>query len=417
MTVPDIIIPGWNGSKGICGQKKLRSRILLVSLMPRIITNMNSLQNQNIIICICTLDIGGSEKQAIYLADFLQNHLGYKVLIAALDKGNGDAIPLLNKHQLHYTIVPFKLDSKGVNLLSQLAILALKLRNLKPDIFINYTYWPNVLINTVWRLTGAKGSIWNQRDGGYGFKSYPLESLAIRNASRIVSNSTEGKQALIGKFPNIKREIQIVFNGIDLPKISKDKQSLRGIFSISANTFVCLMIANFTNVKDHITLIEAWKLFRNSSKKDNILILIGRKDVAYNAVVAKIDEMDVRETVKILDFTEDLNSIINSSNLCVFSSSNEGVPNGILECMAYSLPVVATDITGSRDALGDDYKFLVPPKSPEMFAEKIKEFAENEDLRYKVGNALKERIYKYFSMETMCNSYIQLLNSIINNER
>lgn len=378
---------------------------------------MNKLQyKKKILIFLCTLDLGGAERQAIYLANFLKN-TGYEVLIIGFGKGNGDAISLINEYKLQYKIISFNLNSKGIALLFQLVLLALKLRFLKPDLLISYTYWPNVVINTIWKLTGAKNSIWNQRDGGYGFGNFSFESFAYNNASEIVSNSTSGKYSLLKHFHKTKREIKIIFNGVNNAIDTSNQEITRKLYSISQDAFVCLMIANFTNIKDHITLVEAWNIFQKKINNESMLIMVGRHDVTYEQTLKKVKELKLENSIKILDFTDDIQPLIKVADLCVFSSSqNEGVPNGVLECMAQSLPVVATDIMGAKDALGDDYEFLVPEKSPEIFADKIEEFARDKELRRQIGNKLKIRIDKHFSLESMYNNYTQLLNSIFKNE-
>ncbi|MEL7501850.1 MAG: glycosyltransferase family 4 protein, partial [Cyanobacteria bacterium J06554_6] len=45
-------------------------------------------------------------------------------------------------------------------------------------------------------------------------------------------------------------------------------------------------------------------------------------------------------------------------DLSVFSSAKEGVPNGILEPMAAGKAIVASKITGNRQALGEQYKYF-----------------------------------------------------------
>ena len=41
-----------------------------------------------------------------------------------------------------------------------------RIREAAPDVLLPYTWFPNVLCGLVWRFTGARVCVWNQRDSG-----------------------------------------------------------------------------------------------------------------------------------------------------------------------------------------------------------------------------------------------------------
>jgi len=74
------------------------------------------------------------------------------------------------------------------------------------------------------------------------------------------------------------------------------------------------------------------------------------------------------------------------------SSESEGLPNAILEYMAAGRPVVATDVGGVRELVGDGFTgYLVRTRTPEAFAEPIIQLLRNPDLRSAMGRRGLER--------------------------
>jgi glycosyltransferase involved in cell wall biosynthesis len=65
----------------------------------------------------------------------------------------------------------------------------------------------------------------------------------------------------------------------------------------------------------------------------------------------------------------------------VLSSNWEGLATTVLEAMMYRRPVVSTNVGGISEAIEDGVSgFLVPPKSPELFAERLLQIAGDSNL-------------------------------------
>ena len=80
-----------------------------------------------------------------------------------------------------------------------------------------------------------------------------------------------------------------------------------------------------------------------------------------------------------------LHGLFDVSVLC---STTEAFPNSVLEAMAASRPVVATDVGGTPDAVHQGTTgLLVPPSDPSRLAEAILRLYDEPALRTKLGNA------------------------------
>jgi glycosyltransferase involved in cell wall biosynthesis len=75
-------------------------------------------------------------------------------------------------------------------------------------------------------------------------------------------------------------------------------------------------------------------------------------------------------------------------DVSVLSSTTEAFPNSVLEAMAASRPVVATDVGGTSDAVREGTTgLLVPPSDPSRLAGAIRRLYDEPALREKLGRA------------------------------
>jgi glycosyltransferase involved in cell wall biosynthesis len=81
----------------------------------------------------------------------------------------------------------------------------------------------------------------------------------------------------------------------------------------------------------------------------------------------------------------------------VLASHNEGLPNVVLEAMASGLPVVATDVGGTREAVLEGVSgFLVPARNVEELAQAMTRISHDAALAARLGAAGRERVKREF---------------------
>jgi len=112
-------------------------------------------------------------------------------------------------------------------------------------------------------------------------------------------------------------------------------------------------------------------------------------------------------------FRTDLDSLISAADVVVLPSFTEGLPNVALEASAAGVPVVATAVGGTPEAVVDgETGYLVPPGQPVAIAAKISELLRDEDLRSRYGVAGTERMRSQFTFEAQATEYLGLLERI-----
>ncbi len=229
----------------------------------------------------------------------------------------------------------------------------------------------------------------------------------------IIGNSEAGLRAYYAP----KSKSLCIHNGFDFNRIKKLKDSgeIRRQFQINTK-YLIGMIAAFTDRKDYFSYIEAaQKIIRK------------RNDVSFMAIgggpnLEKVKEMvpeDIKDKIIFTGPQFDVESIINVFDIGVLSTNidvhGEGISNSIMEYMVLGKPVVATEGGGTNEIVVDNQTgFLIPPKSPEIMAEKFIELLENPEKANQMGEAGRKRVYENFNLEKMTETYYQLYKKLMN---
>ena len=97
----------------------------------------------------------------------------------------------------------------------------------------------------------------------------------------------------------------------------------------------------------------------------------------------------------------------------VLPSLSEGLPLSILEALAIEKSVVATDVGGIPEVMQNEVTgYLVPPKNPQILADKILQLLLNPQLAADFGKAGRKRVEEAFSLEHMIQEYQSLYEEL-----
>ena len=170
------------------------------------------------------------------------------------------------------------------------------------------------------------------------------------------------------------------------------------------------MIGKISREKDHMTLIHAWSLLLRKWDRPVLLLLAGRVESEAVAIRQQCRDLGVEEHVALMGEVEDVPALLACSDLAVFSSRSEGMPNGVLECMAAELALVATDLPGIRACMPPQQRaYLTPPGDPYVLATALMNLLEDSQLRKELGRENRAYVASQFSTERMVRSTIDLV--------
>ena len=369
------------------------------------------LKGRRVVVVLETLELGGAERQAIHLAERLVHQYGAEVQVWGF-ADEGRAARLCDSAGIPRRLVrPNWGEYRLHQWLNAAVRFAFLLRMARAEILLPYCARSNIICGLAWRLAGAKTCIWNQRDEGIGIKpASRATQWAVRSTPAYVSNSQNTADFLARTFDVPVERISIVHNGVELAPPIHNRAEWRRLLEVGQNSFLACMLANVHRNKDHATLLRAWRIALDnlrSLQDEAVLILAGWLHPEADQIKALVRELNLGESVKFLGPVDDVAGLLSAVDLAVFSSKSEGCPNGVLECMASGLPMVATDIPGIREAVGPaGLKYLAPPNDAGSFANRMLELAHHSDLAHSLAAAYQKRIREEFSPHQMVQKMV-----------
>jgi glycosyltransferase involved in cell wall biosynthesis len=381
---------------------------------PRLIGISPVAKLKKLVIVVPSFEMGGAERQALNLAKYIhQNKLAY-VEIWSLGPGRivADEAKRLGIPTALFSFNPW-LSKWKVGL--QVLGFALQLFIRKVDYLLPYVMYPNLLCCAASKIGGVKRCFWQQRDEGRDRGPAYLEKIALRFADGFISNSSAGMSFLAATLGVAQDRCRLIRNGVEVLKPQVPRYDWRVQHGFDEGRILVSMVANITSAKDHFTLLKGWRLVVDSIAPENlepILLLAGSEGDAVSDVRKAIDDFGLGHTVHLLGQIQDVASHLNAIDLFVFSSQKEGCPNAVLEAMGAGLAVVASNIDGTRDALGGDYGFLFEPGNEQECGMMITTLLSSPAERGRLGAINRRRVETLFSTEKMCR---ETINAILGN--
>ena len=239
------------------------------------------------------------------------------------------------------------------------------------------------------------------------------------HAQAVISVSQANLDLLNGMFGLPLDRGTVIYNGRP-PEFFKrpdliTRQHIRAELGIPADATVCLTIARLEPSKGYQFQIDALLELRKTPYWEKLhFVWVGSGFMA-DRLVELIDLHHLANKVRILGSRQDVPDLFDSADVFVLPSQFEGMPLTVMEAMAKRLPVVATAVSGTPEAIHNS-GFLLPdpiwgPISP-VLARTIRWLAESEQLRREMGESAHKRAEQYFRLDTMVNNYLTLVAAL-----
>jgi glycosyltransferase involved in cell wall biosynthesis len=117
--------------------------------------------------------------------------------------------------------------------------------------------------------------------------------------------------------------------------------------------------------------------------------------------------------VRLLGHREDVWEVMRAFDVFVLPSEYEGLSFSLLEAMALALPIVVTDVVGTRDVVDDQVSgLLVPANTPPAMANAILSLLRDPQRAHRLALAGREKVVAEFSLERMLDSHQALYEEL-----
>lgn len=205
------------------------------------------------------------------------------------------------------------------------------------------------------------------------------------------------RDSIVKEYGIDKDKIPVIYNGIDLSKcLPKTDYSVYGNFKI-------LHIGRFSEQKNHIGLLKAFKIFHDKHRDSELwLIGDGEKKAEIEQYVA---ENNLDASVKFLGLQSNVYSYLHDADIFTLPSNYEGLPMTLIEALGTGLPIVATAVGGVPDMLDCSSAILIE-SNENAIVSAFEKYYFDADKRIKCGRMAKETA-DAFSSAKMCENYLK----------
>ena len=182
---------------------------------------------------------------------------------------------------------------------------------------------------------------------------YPVEWYLAKFTDTLITINHEDHERAQRKFSRRCRDIQYVPGvGVDEKKFEKkmtaqEKKELRRSLGLTEEDKVLIFPAELSKRKNQTWLIKTLKPVFNSDKKCHLLL--PGKDSLNGKCQRLARELGIEKQVHFLGFRDDIDKLMQISDVAVSSAKQEGLPVNLIEAAFAGLPIVATDCRGNRD--------------------------------------------------------------------
>ncbi len=205
-----------------------------------------------------------------------------------------------------------------------------------------------------------------------------------------------------------ERKIHLIYNGINIQEIielSNETEKIEIIKTIP-KPLIIGAVGRLSEQKGYPFLIEAMKLV--SMKINNVKLFIIGEGELRDELLELTKVLNLTDHISFLGLKINVPSILKNFDLFVLSSLWEGLPTVVMEAMVCSVPVIATNIPGTRELIEDGKTgFLVDPQDVDGLASKMIEVLQNESLRISVSEKAFNQVQK-FDMDEICKEYLKV---------
>jgi polysaccharide biosynthesis protein PelF len=195
-----------------------------------------------------------------------------------------------------------------------------------------------------------------------------------------------------------RNRIKIIFNGADPEKFHPFQRQTNCRPVVST-------VGLIYPLKGQLDLIRAVSLLRQKSIDLEVRLYGASNDSEYfESCKSAVAEMHLESNVTFAGSTKEPWKAYSDADIVAIPSISEGFPFAALEAMLCGAAIVATDVGGVAEAIGD-CGLLVPSKTPQAMADAIAFLLNDAAARERLGRNARARALEHFTEKQFLSAY------------
>ncbi len=353
--------------------------------------------------------MGGAERQVMLLAKGLKRR-GWRASVVALSGSGGEARRDLESAGVAFLTLSMR---KGLADPRGWVRFHVWLRRERPDVV--HAHLSHAVWLARWARLGAAipavvDTLHSSSTGTVGRRlGY---RLSRRLADRVTAVSEAVAKAHLQARMVSGEKLTVLPNGIDTKAWRPDAQVravMRGQLDLE-DVFVWLAVGRLEPVKDYPTLLAAMARVPEPS-----LLLIAGAGPLRSELAGLAARLGVGRRVRFLGFQPEVKRWMQTADGFVLASRWEGLPMALLEASACGLPIVATDVPGTREAVADGQtgRLAAPGEAEALAAAMTATILDSPEERSAMGTRARERAIERFGLEAVLDRWERVYRELL----
>lgn len=198
---------------------------------------------------------------------------------------------------------------------------------------------------------------------------YPVEKLCARWTDVLITINKEDF-AFAQKKLNVKKVEYVPGVGINTGRFApaklsgEEKTELRKSLGVGEADKLLFSVGELNENKNHSLVLRAM-----AKLPENVHYCIAGRGSCHDRLLELAEELGLKERFHLLGRRNDIQELLNCTDVFCFPSLREGLPVSVMEAMSCGVPVVAKNIRGVKDLITDGRNgLLVKGNEPDDFS-------------------------------------------------
>lgn len=372
--------------------------------------------------------VGGAAKHVALLMRGLSDDFDSRLYCGPPAAREGDYFALHDLDLRSHCIASLRRNAAPARDLRALRDLTRHFRGFRPDICDTHLSKAGVLGRVAARLAGVPIQIHTFHVNifeGYDWRPFErplylgLERFVARGSDRLICLSDElGAQLRelgIGEFS----QYRAITLGVDLApfrgteaQINDARAQIRAELRVPRDAPLVGIVARLAPVKSIKTVLQAAALLRQT-RPDVHFVFVG-EGPSHARLVALARELKIANRVHFLGLRSDIARLNWAFDCVLLTSLQEGTPISIIESLAASRPVVATDVGGVKRLIQNEKTgLLIPPRNAKAAANAVVRVLQNPREAHEWGECGRQKVEREWSLERMLEQHRALYQEVL----
>lgn len=378
------------------------------------------MQKINLLYVITKLELGGAQKHLLSLISLLDKER-FNVFLFTAGQGlllqdalSIEGLTVEKSKSLERPMNPFR------DLLAFIEIFRF-IKKHRIDIVHTHSSKAGILGRLAARFAGVKAVIHTIH--GWSFNDFQppqvrrlyiwLERLAAQFTQKLIAVSECDKRKGLFLKIGCEEKYMVIRYGIDFSVFRAQQFSyVRGEFGIGPSELVVGMISCLKPQKSAQDFVRLANL--TLKEMPDVKFILAGDGILRDKVEEMIDNFGIRKNIFLAGWRRDIPAVLGALDVFVLTSLWEGLPISVLEAMAQSKPVIATNTGGVSEVLKEgETGFLVAPGDILGMSRKLVILLRDEALRKRTGIGANNSLGNSFTLSYMGESTRSLYNDLM----